>query len=320
MGSVKVIVTGGAGFIGSNLVDLLVKKGMEVVIIDDLSSGNIANVNKRASILKTDILDRKKIIKIFNQVKPRYVFHLAAKTKTYNSDKEKKIMNDVNITGLKNVLNSCIKNKVHKFIFSSSAGVYGNFNNGSISEASTTNPISEYGNSKLMGEKLILQASKKFDLNYSILRYSNVYGLRQKDTNEGGVISIFCSRVRSNKSVTIFGTGEQTRDFVYVADVVRATVLSSVLNENIIMNISTNTETSLNKLLSLIEVVSNVEMSKKYLKIKPDDILRSKLSNNLAKEKLNWKPKIELNQGLRIILEDLRKPRNLSVIISNSRG
>lgn len=267
------------------------------MVIDNLSSGNKKNLNPKALFKKLDIKNSDGINKCFQEFLPDYVVHLAAVTSKSSSDKNKVFK--TNILGTTNILKACVKNKVKKIIFASSAAVYGNTNKFPIKETQKILPINPYGLSKAKAELQILSYHKKYDLNYSILRYSNVYGPRQKHKLEGGVISIFCNRAKLLKNIIIYGDGRQTRDFIYIDDVNKANYFSLVSPINFIANISTNKETSILELVKIINKVSQRKMKIILKFVKKEGIKRSRLSYSLIKHLLNWKPATNLENGIK---------------------
>lgn len=293
----NILVTGGAGFIGSHLVNSLIRNGYEVLVIDNLSKGSRENVNIKAHFEQTDIRNRGKLNDIFKKFKPDYVFHLAAISSLFS--KNSKEMKEVNVLGTTNVLEVSRQNNVKRIIFSSSAAVYGNSSKFPTKENQQLKPISGYGISKLEAESKIVSFSKKFGLSYVILRYSNVYGPGQQYDNEGGVVSIFCNRIILSESVEIYGIGKQTRDFVNIYDVVKANLL--LVQEspvNFIANVSTAKEVKINTLLTLIEKVS---LKKANVILKPPrdgEINRSCLANSFVRKVLRWQPSVSLSQGV----------------------
>lgn len=301
----KAIVTGGLGFIGSHLVELLSKKGIETVIIDNATfKKQIPRDN--VTILHEDIRDAKKMHDIFMAVGPQYVFHLAAITSVLYAAKHPLVTKQTNIDGTKNILQACVDSGVEKIIFASSAAVYGDAKQLPIAEDTQKNPLNLYGQSKLEGEKMILHYCRTQGLRYAVLRYANVYGPGQKADLEGGVVSIFCSRILSNQPCSIYGDGTQTRDFVFVEDVVRATMLAATSKDNLIVNISIEKETSINELIAIlnhsVHKNSVVTMSPK----RAGDIHRSCLCNALARQYLHWKPQISIQEGIERLILDKR--------------
>ena len=294
----NILITGGAGFIGSHLADALIKLNHNVTIIDNLSSGTKFNVPSEAEFIEADIRTSS-IAKIFKNHKFDLVFHEAAQTLVPESIKNPYKDADENIMGLINVLESCRQTDVKKIIFSSSAAVYGNNSNLPLSENESLSPTSFYGLTKTTSEKYLNLYYEYFGIHYTILRYSNVYGPRQGANGEGGVIYIFAKALAENKPINIFGDGNQTRDFISVHDIVEANIAAITNGNEKILNISTETETTLNELANKM-----INLSKKdknlihYKKPRNGDIYRSCLSNKNAVSELNWKPKISLDKGL----------------------
>ena len=295
----KALVTGGAGFIGSWVVDYLVNEGFEVVVIDNLSTGKKENLNKKAGFYQLDIRD-KKIADIFKNEKPDCVFHLAAQM-----DVRKSIINpvedaNVNILGSLNILNNCVANKVKKIIFSSSGGaIYGDNVEVPSSETEKEKPISPYGVAKLAVEKYLGFYKKVYGLDYASLRYANVYGPRQNSKGEAGVIAIFSDKILSGEKVKINGSGKQTRDFVYMKDVAKANVMA--LNLSGVFNVGTGKETEINQIFQKIK-----EIAGKGEKFHGSAIAGEQLRSCLDSSKLNkkgWKPDYSLELGLKETLE-----------------
>ncbi|MEI4770660.1 NAD-dependent epimerase/dehydratase family protein [Psychrobacillus sp. FJAT-51614] len=294
----KVIVTGGAGFIGSHLVDELISKGIKVHVLDNLSSGKIEQVNPQANMYVVDICseDAKNII---SYIRPDAVFHLAAQV-----DVEKSLQNpshdaDVNIIGTINMLEACQKAKVKKFIFASTSAVYGNLNKGIISEDEETVPSSYYGLSKLTAESYIRLFYELYRQNYTILRYANVYGPRQLPKGEGGVVSVFFDRINKGGSISIHGDGKQTRDFIYVHDVVNANIAALDYGAQETIQISTSQSTSINEILSLITEINGIQVTKEFTPPREGDIKHSCLSNKKAQDILKWSPMYSIEAGLK---------------------
>ncbi|MPL60453.1 UDP-glucose 4-epimerase [bioreactor metagenome] len=294
----KVLVTGGAGFIGSHIVEQLLEEKHQVVIIDDLSTGLLTNIQPQAEFIKMDICSQE-LNDVLETEKFDYVIHLAAQTMVPKSMDRPDFDCHVNILGTVNLLEACRKNQVKRIIFASSAAVYGDDNQPPIKENAITNPASFYGLSKLTVEKYLELYYKLFGLEYIVLRYANVYGERQGDTGEGGVISIFTRKLQKDEVVQVHGDGGQTRDFIYVGDIAKANLQSLLTtNANRVYNISTKTETSINTLLELLSKVSGRTTEKLYTSPREGDIYRSSLDNNAACQLLNWQPKTRLVDGL----------------------
>ncbi|MER1999323.1 MAG: NAD-dependent epimerase/dehydratase family protein, partial [Lysinibacillus sp.] len=294
----KMIVTGGAGFIGSHLVDTLISNGIEVHVIDSLSTGKLSNINPKATWYPFEI-NSPEARNVIKSVKPDAVFHLAAQ-----ADVSRSIINPledlhINVHGTVNLLQGCVEASVGKFIFSSTSAVYGDIEREIITELEPTNPSSFYGLSKLTAEQYIQLYSKLYRLPYAILRYANVYGPRQLPKGDGGVIAVFLERLKNDEPISIHGDGNQTRDFIYVKDVVDANIAAFEHAYNQIFHISTGKSIPINKLLHHFENIHEQPISKQFKPSRIGDIKHSCLANELAKEHLQWQPSIYIEEGLR---------------------
>ena len=287
----KILLTGGAGFIGSHLLEAYVKNGYQVVIVDDLSHPvkNFEQIIQKTKLYKADICDFSSLKKIFRKEKPQVVNHHAAQSSI--SSKGINLFK-VNVLGTLNLLKLSKKYKVKKFIFASSAAVYGQAKSFPIKETNKIQPISEYGISKTSAEFYINLF--KDDFNAIIFRYSNVYGPRQDSTAEGGVVSIFAENISKGKQCLIFGDGKQTRDFINVSDVVNANLKALQLDKSDIFNISSAKETSIIKLLGFFYTTPpggaappGGKKQFKHLKPRTGEIRRSLMDNSKAKRILN---------------------------------
>lgn len=295
----KVLVTGGAGFIGSHVVEYLLKEDCDVIVLDNLSTGCKETVPESVKIIKMDICSPA-LTDLMEQERFDSVIHLAAQTMVPVSIDNPEFDCRVNVLGSVNLLEACRKTGVKRIIFSSSAAVYGNNETCSIREDSKTEPTSFYGLSKLTVENYIQLYSQLYGLEYFILRYSNVYGERQGDRGEGGVISIFCNRIRTDQMLIINGDGGQTRDFVYVEDVAIANWKAlTAPNANEVLNVSTNTETSVNELIALLGSLCGKIIEKKHGPVREGDIYRSTLANSKVIRSLGWQPSVALREGLK---------------------
>ncbi len=294
------MVTGGAGFIGKTLSNYLVKHKFRVLVLDDLSSGNTKNLAKEVIFCKINILDRSKVENIFKKFKPDIVFHLAAKSS--RNSKDIKVLD--NIQGTLNIISSCLENPPRKFVFTSSASVYGEASKLPITETSEIKPINNYGMSKAACEGLIETMLGNTNISHAILRLSNVYGPGQRSDNEGGVVSIFCKRIKAGKKLNIYGGGKQTRDFVYVDDVVDALYKSMLSSKSFTANVSTSEETSIKRLSDLVRSVSHKEIDVVYKPYLTSEIKRSTLDNLKIKELINWEPSTSFSEGIELTLND----------------
>lgn len=296
----KILVTGGAGFIGSNIVDSYIELGHEVLIIDNLSSGKKDNINPRAKFFQADIRNAREIKTIFTKEKPDVLNHHAAQINLRKSVMNPVFDAKVNIIGILNLLEAGVKNKLKKVIFASSGGaIYGEAKILPTPENyEPKQPLSPYGIAKMMSEYYLNYYFNSYGLNFAILRYSNVYGPRQDPFGEGGVVAIFSQKLFKKKTPVINGDGKQTRDFVFVKDVVEANVLALNKNINRAINIATGIETSVNKLYKLLSNKTNILFSEIHGPSKTGEQQRSILDITLAKKILGWKPGTTLDEGL----------------------
>ena len=291
----KILVTGGAGFIGSHLVDGLIERGHKVVVIDNLSTGKKENVNKKAKFYKIDICSPK-IKEIFKKEKPEVVFHLAALPRVPLSVKDPVLTSKVNILGTVNIFKASVDFKVKRIIFASSSSVYGDQKKLPLREDMIPNPISPYGLQKLVCEQFAKLFSNLYKIPIVSLRYFNVYGPRVDfDSQYSLVIGKFLKQKAEGKPLTIYGNGNQTRSFCYVDDVVEANILamkSKKIKGGEVINIGSEKSYSVNYLAKLIGG------KVKYLPPRPGDVLHTKADITLAKKLLNWSPKVSLEEGL----------------------
>jgi UDP-glucose 4-epimerase len=302
----KILVTGGAGFIGSHLVDALIKRGHKVVVIDNLSTGKRENINKKAKFYKIDICSPK-IGEIFKKEKPEIVFHFAAQINVRKSIENPLKDAKTNILGSLNVLENCKKYKIKKIIFASSAGVYGEAKILPTPEDHPVNPDSPYRIAKLTIENYLKFYKENFGLKFISLRFSNVYGPRQDPRGEAGVVAIFINKLLKGERPTIFGNGNQTRDFIFVEDAVSACLKAmEYKGKKEIFNIGTGIETSINELYKIISKLLKTKLKPKYAPGKPGDLKRSCLDISLAKRELEWKPKYNLEKGLQKTIQNLK--------------
>ncbi|WP_251440961.1 NAD-dependent epimerase/dehydratase family protein [Veillonella intestinalis] len=294
----NICVTGGAGFIGSHLVDRLIEQGHKVLVIDNLSTGCREYVNPKAQFVEMDIRDRE-LVSLLAEFKPTYIFHEAAQTMVPTSMEDPAFDCDVNLMGLINVLNACRSVGVAKIIMPSSAAVYGDLETLPLTETMIGHPSSFYGLTKLTTESYLRLYYEAFGLPYICFRYANVYGPRQGHGGEGGVISIFCEQLQKQQDITIFGDGEQTRDFVYVDDVVAAN-LKALEKPDLtgVINVSTEVGTSLNELVAQFKTIVGHDFAVHYEAERAGDIKHSLLSTKKMMTELNYLPKINLTTGL----------------------
>lgn len=294
----KVLVTGGAGFIGSHLVRKLLAEGCQVVVLDNLSTGLRSNLPAGCELIQMDIGDAH-LGDVFAKEDFAMVVHLAAQTTVEMSLRDPGLDAMSNIMGTVNVLEAARQNGVKRIVFASTAAAYGDAADLPIKEGTVVSPQSFYGQSKVTAEAYIELYKKFFGLDYVILRFANVYGERQGDGGEGGVISIFAKRIAQGETITIYGDGEQTRDFIYAGDVA-AGIYGALCTDkvNTVYNLSTQTEVSVKELVGILTNVARKHVVPEYGPARSGDIYHSMLSNGRAKKYLAWKPVTPLEEGL----------------------
>jgi UDP-glucose 4-epimerase len=294
--AVRAVVTGGAGFIGSHVVDALLARGDEVHVIDNFATGRRENLNPAAALHEQDI--REPLQPLFDRIRPEVVAHLAAQADVGTSVEQPELDAQVNVLGTLSVLEAARSHDA-QVIFSSTGGaIYGECER-PANEVDARAPVSPYGTSKLAAEEYLATWNRLYGTNHVSLRFANVYGPRQLPKLEGGVVSIFIDRLRGGESVTIYGDGEQTRDFVYVGDVVAA-VLTAVGQRGSTFNIGTGTETSVNELFEACRRIAGIELQAEHAPAKPGDALRSVLDVSRAERELGWRPQTALAEGLEL--------------------
>lgn len=294
----KILVTGGAGFIGSHLTKRLLMEGHSVCVVDNLSTGKLENVPSAAHFYHLDIRD-KKLSSVLIKETPQIIYHLAAQTSVLLSVADPAEDADVNIVGSLNLFHIATENKVSKIIYSSTAAVYGVPESLPITEDQLVNPISGYGLSKLTAEKYLQYYHSAYGINYTILRYANVYGLGQDGSGEGGVVAKFMRQALNHEQPQIFGDGKQTRDFVYIEDVVEANIRSMNQANQQTLHISTSIATSITDLWENIQAITGSDLIPDYLPSRAGDICDSVLDNSRAQHLLGWSPVYDIKQGLR---------------------
>jgi UDP-glucose 4-epimerase len=292
--AVRAVVTGGAGFIGSHVVDALVARGDEVHVVDSFATGRRENLNPAATLHEHDI--REPLRPLFDTIRPEVVAHLAAQADVGTSVEQPDLDAQVNVLGTLNVLEAARPHDA-QVIFSSTGGaIYGECER-PAREDDPRGPVSPYGTSKLSAEEYLATWNRLYETRHVALRFANVYGPRQLPKLEGGVVSIFIDRLRSSECITIYGDGQQTRDFVYVGDVVAA-VLASIGQPGSTFNVGTGTETSVNELFEACRRIAGIEVHAEHAPPKPGDALRSVLDVSRAERELGWRPRTALAEGL----------------------
>jgi nucleoside-diphosphate-sugar epimerase len=307
------LVTGGAGFIGSHLVELLMRKGFSVRVLDNLSTGKLENIREHLNdpqfkFVKGDIRDRQSIERALDEVK--VVFHLAAITSVPYSVRYPDITRRVNADGTLNILEACLRGNVdvERFVYISSCAVYGDPEYLPIDERHPTRPLSPYAESKLEAEKLCMEFRDRYGLKTTILRPFNVYGSRMRKDQYGGVIASFIERLRHGEPPIIYGDGEQTRDFVHVLDATSAMVLATNRREAVgeVINVGSGVPTSINTIARIIiELFGLGNIKPKYEGMRIGDIRHSCADITKARTLLGYEPKVALSNGLSGLIECL---------------
>ncbi len=295
----NILVTGGAGFIGSNAADRFIREGHQVIVVDNLITGKLKNLNPKAKFYKIDIRNREGLESIFKENKIDIINHHAAQMDVRKSVDDPIYDADVNILGSLNLLQLAVKHKIKKFIFASTGGaVYGEQDYFPADEKHPQNPLSPYGISKLALEKYLYFYKTTYNLNHTILRYANVYGPRQDPHGEAGVVAIFAKKILKGEPPIINGDGGQTRDYTFVEDVVEANVLSVKNEINGIYNIGTGIETSVNELCNIMLKISGTDIKPIHGPAKMGEQRRSVISYNKINTEYKWTPKYSLKDGL----------------------
>lgn len=306
----KVLVTGGAGFIGSHVVEELLRKKYKVAVIDNFSSGHLENIaGLPLDLYICDVTDPS-VINLIQSIKPDFIIHLAAQISVAKSVADPLADERINVKGSLNVIQAAQQAGTEKVVFASSAAVYGDPKDLPVTPDHAANPESPYGLAKSTVEHYLKLFHKFYHLSYSILRFSNVYGPRQDAAGEGGVVSIFADRIRKNTPPMIFGDGEQTRDFIFVRDVASAAVQSLKTEQSLCVNVSSGSAISINQLFGLMKEVSGSEMEPFHGPERAGDIRDSVLSNDAAKTLLEWQPETSLDQGLDETIGSLNRKKH----------
>jgi UDP-glucose 4-epimerase len=293
---VRALVTGGAGFIGSHLVDALVERGDDVWVLDNLAGGRRENVNEGSRLVEADVRDAGAVAGAFAEAKPETCFHLAAQADVRVSIAEPAFDAEVNVIGTANVLEAARAHEA-KVVFSSTGGaIYGECD-GPADEDSPRLPLAPYGTSKLAGEEYLGTWSRLYDAAHVALRFGNVYGPRQDPHGEAGVVAIFFGRIANGQELHIFGDGRQTRDYVFVADVVAATLAAASGREGV-YNVGTGTETSVLELAEGCKRASGVDAEIVFDPPRLGELSRSVLDPSRAEAALGWRPATSLDAGL----------------------
>ena len=306
------LVTGGAGFIGSHLVDRLLEEDFRVVIIDDLTSGKLKNLNHQATFHHMSI-NQPSLLDVLNREKPDVVFHLAAQSSVAKSVKEPVADNEINVLGTLRLIEASRKAGVEKIIYSSTGGaLYGEPDVIPCPDDAPIAPISPYGMSKYMAEQYLEFYYRQYRQNFTTLRYGNVYGPRQDPQGEAGVIAIFIASMLKGKRPRIFGDGNQARDFVSVDDVVDANMAAVYRGHHRALNIGTGELTSVNEIYEMLKKIIGFRWDAERGPARAGDVYKISLDSSLAAEELGWTPKTSLEAGLTKTVDYIRSTMELA--------
>ncbi len=297
----RILVTGGAGFIGSHTVDALVEAGAgEISVLDDLSSGKRHQVNAKATLLQIDLRDAHAVKSVIEKIRPEAIIHSAAQMDVRRSVADPAFDAQVNVVGFLNLIEVARQHGLRRVIFSSTGGaIYGEQDEFPCGEDHPLRPVSPYGVAKLATEAYLFFYKVQYGIDYIALRYGNVYGPRQDPHGEAGVVAIFCGRILDGKSVTIYGDGEQTRDYIFVSDVARANI--AALNSKasgVALNIGTGIETNVNDLYSTLAAIADFPTAAEHAGERPGEQRRSVISPARAEATIGWRPEKQLKDGL----------------------
>jgi len=309
----RALVTGGAGFIGSNLTDALLARGDEAIIVDDLSTGRRENIEQAlangATLVEADIRNRAAIEEIAGRERPEVIFHLAAQIDVRKSIADPAFDASINVGGTANVLEAARAAEVHRVVFSSTGGaIYGEGDGQELplGEDAPLAPEAPYGQSKFAGEGYLSLYERLYGLSSVPLRLGNVYGPRQDPLGEAGVVAIFCGRLRERKQPTVFGDGKQTRDYIYVGDVVSAMLAAAEAETSGPINIGTGIETDVLELVSALgELGGSGDFEPEFAPPRTGEVQRISIDPARAASELGWRAKMNLSEGLRVTLDSI---------------
>ena len=305
----KILVTGGAGFIGSHVVDAFVTAGHEVAVLDNLSTGREENVNPAARLHRADVTDLAQVEAVIASFKPEVVDHHAAQSEVPKSVADPGNDARVNVVGGLNVLKASVDNSVRKVIFSSTGGaLYGEPDIVPADEDHPVRPLSPYGTSKFAFEQYLGTFNRTFHLRFTTLRYANIYGARQDFfAEEGRVVAIFAARMIEGKPVTIDGDGGQSRDMLHVGDVAIANLAALDRGDGGTFHISTGVPVTVNDLFRKLALLTEYRLEPRFGPARKGDVYRIALDPTRAKEQLGWEPRIPLDEGLRLTVDYFRQ-------------
>lgn len=297
----RILVTGGAGFIGSHTVDALIAaQAHEVAVVDDLSAGKRDQVNRAARFHHADVRDAAAVERIMAQERPEVMLHFAAQMDVRRSVADPAFDAEVNLVGFLNLMEAGRRHGLRRVVFASTGGaIYGEQDAFPADESHPCRPLSPYGVAKFSTESYLFFYRAQYGIEYAAMRYANVYGPRQDPHGEAGVVAIFCGRLLAAQPVTIFGDGEQTRDYVFVGDVVRANVAAVAAAVSGAINVGTGVETSVNQLYRTLATVAGSGRPPGYAPARPGEQKRSVIAAGRAERELGWRPEVTLEEGLR---------------------
>ena len=303
----KILVTGGAGFIGSHVVDRLLQAGHDVCVVDNLQTGRRDNVNPSARFHQVDIRDAEGLDRVFAEERPEVVNHQAAQASVRLSMEDPIRDAEVNVLGSLRVLEACRRHGVRKLVYAGTGGAaVGEPRYSPVDEEHPVEPLSPYGASKHQVEHYCALYRANWGLDTTILRYANIYGPRQDPLGEAGVIAVFAGRMLAGEEPIVNGTGEQARDYVYVGDVARANVLALDKGGGRMYHIGTGVETTVNELFDRLAELTGYDRPRRHGPALPGEVFRIRLSADRARDELGWVPEIALEEGLRRTVESIR--------------
>ncbi len=303
----RILVTGGAGFIGSNIVDAMLAHDHEVAVMDDLSTGKEVNVARDVKFYRADIRDNDALTRIFNEFKPEMISHQAAKADVRDSMQHPQQYAEVNIIGTLNLLENARRIGTQKIIYAGTGGAtYGEPQYLPVKEDHPVNPLDPYGASKHHVEHYLFLYQYNYGLKYTVLRYPNVYGPRQNPFGEAGVIAIFTYKMLNGETPTINGKGDKERDFCFVGDVARANVLSLSNGDNQIYNIGSGVGTNINTIYEKLQRATGFDKPVNYAPDKPGEVYKIYLDATKAGRELGWEANVGLDEGLQLTVDSLR--------------
>jgi UDP-glucose 4-epimerase len=306
---VRILVTGGAGFIGSHVVDAYVAAGHEVAVLDNFSTGNETNLNTAVEVHRVDLRDQAAVEKVVASFRPEIVNHHAAQSEVPKSVANPGLDAHINIVGGLNLLKASVDHKVKKVIFISTGGaLYGEPDVVPADEDHPVRPLSPYGTSKFSFEQYLGTFKRTFGLEFTVLRYANIYGPRQDFyAEEGRVVAIFASRMLERKPVTIDGDGEQSRDMLHVGDAATANLAALERGEGEIFHVSTGVPVSVNDLFRKLAILTDYKIAPNHGPRRKGDVYRIALNNARARRDLGWEPRVSLEEGLSVTVDYFRE-------------